>query len=71
MHFRELPRATHASLDNIGRARAGLLRDRDAGFYVQDRLDRQYLFLNPAAPPSAGPPRSGSIKLNPLREVNW
>ena len=25
----------------------------------------------PAAPPSAGPPRSGSIKLNPLREVNW
>ena len=28
-------------------------------------------FSYPAAPPSAGPPRSGSIKLNPLREVNW
>ena len=24
-----------------------------------------------SSPPSAGPPRSGSIKLNPLREVNW
>mgnify|MGYP002780333952 CR=1 FL=1 len=37
--------ATHASLDNLGRARSGLLRDRDAGFFVRERLQRQYLFL--------------------------
>ena len=36
--------AQHASLDNVGRTRAALLKDKDAGFYVQ-RLDRQYLFL--------------------------
>lgn len=47
--------ATHASLDNLGRARAGLLRDRDAGFYVRDRLDRQYLFLPQSVHDSFGP----------------
>jgi len=42
-------RGTHAaqqvSLDQVGRTRSALLRDRRAGFYVNDRLDRQYLLL--------------------------
>jgi hypothetical protein len=42
---RSTPGATHVSLDNLGRARAQLLRDRDAGFFVQERLGRQYLLL--------------------------
>lgn len=45
LSVRGTPKTTHASLDNLGRARAGMLRDRDAGFFVRERLDRQYLFL--------------------------
>lgn len=39
------PGATHVSLDSLGRARGQLLRDRDAGFFTRDRLERQYLLL--------------------------
>lgn len=35
----------HVSLDQVGRTRSALLRDKRAGFYVKDRLDRQYLIL--------------------------
>lgn len=37
--------AQHVSLDQVGRTRSALLRDKNAGFYVKDRLDRQYLIL--------------------------
>jgi hypothetical protein len=37
--------AQHASLDQIGRVRLALLLDKDAGFYVRDPLQRQYLVL--------------------------
>jgi hypothetical protein len=37
--------ARHVALDTFGKSRAGLLRDRSAGFYITDRLERQYLLL--------------------------
>ncbi len=37
--------AQQVSLDHIGRTRAALLRDKQAGFYITDRLERQYLVL--------------------------
>ncbi len=37
--------AQQVSLDQIGRTRAALLRDKQAGFYINDRLERQYLLL--------------------------
>ena len=46
--------AQQVSLDNVGRTRAALLRDKDAGFYVRDRLDRQYLFLPQSVADSFG-----------------
>lgn len=39
------PSSQHVSLDQVGRTRSALLRDKRAGFYVKDRLDRQYLIL--------------------------
>src|SRR6185312_762422 len=39
------PSSQQVSHDQVGRTRAALLRDRRAGFYVNDRLDRQYLIL--------------------------
>lgn len=46
--------AQQVSLDTVGRTRAALLRDKDAGFYVRDRLDRQYLFLPQSVADSFG-----------------
>jgi len=46
--------AQHVSLDNVGRTRAALLKDKDAGFYVRERLDRQYLFLPQSVADSFG-----------------
>ena len=37
--------AQHVGLDQLGRTRLALLRDKSAGFYVQSPLDRQYLVL--------------------------
>jgi hypothetical protein len=42
---RGTPSSQQVSLDQVGRTRSALLRDRRAGFYVKDRLDRQYLIL--------------------------
>ena len=46
--------AQQVSLDNVGRTRAALLRDKDAGFYVRDRLDRQYICLPQSVADSFG-----------------
>jgi hypothetical protein len=37
--------ASQVSLDNLGRKRIDLLRDRQAGFFVKERFRRQYLIL--------------------------
>lgn len=37
--------ARHVSLDALGRARLDLLQNKEAGFYEQDPLDRQYFIL--------------------------
>ncbi|MCI0456873.1 MAG: hypothetical protein L0Z62_07840 [Gemmataceae bacterium] len=37
--------AQHVGLDQLGRTRLALLRDKSAGFYLQSPLDRQYLVL--------------------------
>jgi hypothetical protein len=42
---RGTPKAQQVSLDNIGRTRLCNLRDKDAGFYVRDPLQRQYIIL--------------------------
>lgn len=46
--------AQQVALDNVGRTRAALLKDRDAGFYVRERLERQYLFLPQSVADSYG-----------------
>jgi len=45
LSVRGTPGARQVALDTFGKNRAGLLRDRGAGFYVTDRLARQYLLL--------------------------
>jgi hypothetical protein len=47
--------AQHVSLDQVGRTRAALLRDKHAGFYITDRLERQYLVLPQTVADSYGP----------------
>lgn len=42
---RGTPGAVRETLDTIGRTRAALLRDKSAGFYSTDPLNRQYLLL--------------------------
>lgn len=37
--------AQHVGLDQLGRTRLALLRDKSVGFYAQSPLDRQYLIL--------------------------
>jgi len=37
--------AQQVSLDSIGRTRLSILRDKEAGFYVRDPLQRQYVIL--------------------------
>jgi hypothetical protein len=37
--------AQHVGLDQLGRTRLALLRDKSAGFYLNSPLDRQYLIL--------------------------
>jgi hypothetical protein len=54
LSVRGTPGAQHVSLDSVGRTRAALLRDKDAGFYVGERLDRQYLFLPQSVADSFG-----------------
>ena len=51
---RRTPNAQNVSLDAIGRTRAELLRDPDAGFYTRDRLERQYLVLPQSVADSYG-----------------
>jgi len=52
---RGTPGAQHVSLDQLGRTRAALLRDKQVGFYVKDRLDRQYLLMPQTVADSFGP----------------
>src|SRR6267378_3217979 len=54
--------AQHVSLDQVGRTRAALLRDEDAGFYTTDRLDRQYLVLPQTVADSFGPQLFSDLK---------
>ena len=49
------PGATVASLDDLGRKRINLLRDRKAGFFVKERFRRQYLILPQSIAESWGP----------------
>lgn len=42
---RGTPNTQQVSLDNIGRTRLSNLRDKGAGFYVRDPLQRQYIVL--------------------------
>lgn len=44
----------HVGLDNLGKTRAALLRDKGAGFFVTDPLDRQYLMLPQSVADSFG-----------------
>lgn len=45
LSVRGTPGAQHVGLDQLGRTRLDLLRDKSAGFVVQAPLDRQYLIL--------------------------
>lgn len=42
---RSTPNAQHTSLDMLGKTRLSLLKDKGAGFYTRDQLDRQYFIL--------------------------
>lgn len=45
LSVRKISELPQASLENIGRKRAELLRDKKAGFHVNERFGRQYLLL--------------------------
>jgi hypothetical protein len=45
LSVRGTPGATLVSLEEVGKKRAELLRSHNAGVYVQERFDRQYLLL--------------------------
>jgi hypothetical protein len=45
LSVRATPNTQHVGLDQLGRTRMGLLRDRAAGFYSDAPLDRHYLIL--------------------------
>ncbi len=55
LSVRGTPGAEQVSLDTIGKMRLALLRDREAGFYVRDPLQRQYLILPQTVQDSFGP----------------
>jgi hypothetical protein len=46
--------AQQVTLDRVGRRRLDLLRDPDAGFFIKESLDRQYLFLPQSIQDSCG-----------------
>ena len=54
LSVRGTPGAEQVSLDTIGKMRMALLRDRQAGFYVRDPLQRQYLILPQSVQDSFG-----------------
>lgn len=54
LSVRGTPEAQQVSLDNVGRARLALLRDTQAGFYVKERFERQYLILPQSVADSFG-----------------
>ena len=58
---RGTPNAQQVSLDSVGKSRAALLRDKTAGFYVTDPLDRQYLFLPQTIADSLGERYRGDL----------
>ena len=62
LSVRGTPSAQQVSLDTIGRSRMSLLRDKNAGFYVRDPLQRQYLILPQSVQDSFGPKFLGDLK---------
>jgi len=54
LSVRGTPHANQVPLDRVGRRRLDLLRDPDAGFFVNEPLDRQYLFLPQSVQDSFG-----------------
>jgi len=56
--------ADQVSLDTIGKTRMALLRDREAGFYIRDPLQRQYLILPQSVQDSFGPTFVKDLKVN-------
>jgi len=54
--------AQQVSLDQVGRTRAALLRDKRVGFYITDRLERQYLVLPQTVADSYGPQFQQDLK---------
>ncbi len=54
LSVRGTPGAEQVSLDTIGKTRMALLRDPEAGFYVRDPLQRQYLILPQSVQDSFG-----------------
>lgn len=51
---RNTPNTQHVSLDALGKTRLELLRDKGAGFYTRDPLQRQYLILPQSVADSYG-----------------
>src|ERR1051326_1236492 len=66
LSVRGTPGARHVGLDQLGRTRLGLLRDKSAGFVVQAPLDRQYLVLPQTVADSWG----GAFKCGFARAVD-
>jgi hypothetical protein len=58
--------AQHVGLDQLGRTRLALLRDKSAGFYDQSPLDRQYLIL----PQSVADSWGGALRADLGRSVD-
>jgi len=54
LSVRSTPNAQHVSLDSLGQTRLDLLKDKAAGFYTRDPLQRQYLILPESVADSYG-----------------
>ena len=54
LSVRSTPNAQHISLDALGQTRLELLKDKAAGFYTRDPLQRQYLILPQSVADSFG-----------------
>jgi len=55
LSVRSTPNTTHVSLDNLGRKRLSLLKDRNIGFFVSSPLDHFYFIMPQSVHDTYGP----------------
>jgi hypothetical protein len=62
LSVRSTPNTTHVSLDNLGRKRLSLLKDRNIGFFVSSPLDHFYFIMPQSVHDTYGPAFLSSLE---------